>query len=375
MTPSSGILTSLLNDFQNIFIAGLGNIKMDALWLLGALITLDFLLAVLLNLDNPDQLKMMIEKVLKYGFFIYIVTNYSQLANVILKSFSKIGIKAGGYGISLNKIADPSAIAEYGMHVAQPIFNHAASYHGWNALFNIGDIINCNIVGYLIVGCFFFMGIQFFLTYLEFYCIGCLALILIPFGVNKHTAFIGEKAIAAVFSFGIKLMVLSFIASAAIPLVSRWVIPSNPSLQVMFHILLGSLAIAFLAWSAPNIAMGLLSGSPSLSAAGAVGGLVAGGAAAVGAKMALLNAVGGAMRGAGAISQAARMGVQAGGGFRGAMQGVGRLAAANSSFGQGRISAHRNMSQHNRAMNAAGMQNRLSRPRPTQSDPPKVDIA
>ena len=63
--------------------------------------------------------------------------------------------------------------------------------------------------------CYFLIGIQIFITYLEFYVIATLALILLPFGVNRRTAFLGEKAIGAVLSFGIKLMVLAFIAAVA----------------------------------------------------------------------------------------------------------------------------------------------------------------
>ena len=50
-----------------------------------------------------------------------------------------------------------------------------------------------------------------FITVLEFYIGAVLALILVPFGVNRHTAFMAERAFGLVIAFGTKLMVLGFI--------------------------------------------------------------------------------------------------------------------------------------------------------------------
>jgi type IV secretion system protein TrbL len=174
--------------------------------------------------------------------------------------------------------------------------------------------------------CFFIIGIQIFITYLEFYVVATLALILIPFGVNKHTAFLGEKAIGAVLSFGIKLMVLAFIASIAVPLVKTWSLPTDPSNEQIFCLLLGSLAITFLAWHAPGVAAGLLSGSPSLTGGSAAGFALAGGAAAVGLGLAGSVAARGAME---AGSRATRAAANAGGQMTGAYSTGGMSGFAN----------------------------------------------
>ncbi|MGE5606977.1 MAG: type IV secretion system protein [Bacteroidota bacterium] len=360
MTPDTGILTQLLQDFQNVFTLGLSNIQGDANWLLAAFILLDVIIVLLFNANNPDLLKVLLEKILFYGFFIYVVLNYRYLLNVIIKSFAIIGAKAGGYNISMEMLSDPSALAEQGIYVSQPIWNHVTSYHGWDALFNLGDIIINIIMALLIMASFAIIGLQVFVTYLEFYIVGCLALILIPFAANKHTAFLGEKAIGAVFAFGIKLMVLSFIASAAVPLVAKWQLPKDPELQMMMYTLLGSATIAFLAWEAPKVAAGLLAGSPSISGASAVGSFAAGMGVAGAAGVTARNTVQGIARNIGSVAQAAQAGAHAAGGFRGAMAGVGRLVMARSSFGQGRQDTNRAMKAHAAAMKSAGMKDRLA---------------
>ena len=280
----SHILTNLLRDFANIFSAGVGNIMGDAKWLLGTLMVIDLVLAIIMNLDDGDHLKTLFKKILKYGFFIWIVFDYRRLVKILLDSFTLIGLKAGGGGLSASLLTDPSAISEYGLFVSAPIFKYINALGGIDTLMNLPNIMITGITGLLIIACYFIIGIMFFLTYLEFYIIATVALILIPFGVNNYTSFLGEKAIGAVISFGIKLMVLSFIASAAIPLVKVWALPDPPLLNDCFHLLLGSLAIAMLAWHVPGLAAGLLAGSPSLHGGSAVG-FAAAGIAGVGASI------------------------------------------------------------------------------------------
>ena len=62
-----------------------------------------------------------------------------------------------------------------------------------------------------------------------------LSLILVPFGVFRHTSFIGERGIGAVVAFGIKLMVLAAIMNAMQPILQTMRISSvNPTLTKRF---------------------------------------------------------------------------------------------------------------------------------------------
>jgi len=311
MTPDVGILTTLLNTFSGAFANGIGFIQGDARWLLGVLMIIDLLLAVLLNLSDGDHMKTLITKILKYGFFIWLIMDYRNLSQMVLDSFKMVGLKAGGGAISNTLFNDPSNIASYGIWVTEPIFQFIENLGMLDAIKNLPKIMFTGFTGIIIMLCYFIIGIQIFITYLEFYIVDVLALILLPFGVNKHTAFLGEKAIGAVLSFGIKLMVLAFIASVAVPLVKTWSIPADPTYEQIFCLMLGSLAIAFLAWHAPGVASGLLSGHPTLTGGSAAGFALAGGLAAYGmgaagvaAKNAGIAATKAAAGGAGKLSGA-----------------------------------------------------------------------
>jgi len=333
MTPDIGILTTLLNGFSGAFTSGLGFINGDAKWLLGTLMIIDLLLVILLNLSDGDHMKTLISKILRYGLFIWIVVDYKNITNTVLDSFEMIGLKAGGGAVSTAMLSDPSELASYGIWITEPIFEYIDNLGTIDALKNLHKIMITGFTGLTIMLCFFIIGIQIFITYLEFYIVATLALVLIPFGVNKHTAFLGEKAIGAVLSFGIKLMVLAFIASVAIPLVKTWSLPVDPTNKQIFCLLLGSLAITFLAWHAPGVASGLLSGSPSLTGGSAAGFALAGAAATAGLGLAGSAAARGAMTaGAQATRAAAAAGGQLAGAYSaGGMSGVANLAGSYAS--------------------------------------------
>jgi len=332
MTPDVGILTELLNTFTTAFTSGVGYIHGDAKWLLGILIVIDLVLAVVLNLSDGDHMKTLITKILKYGFFIWLVMDYKTLVQIILDSFKTVGLKAGGGAISTALFNDPSNIATYGIWVTEPIFEFIDNLGAVDVLKNLHKVIIAGWTGIVIMLCYFIIGIQIFITYLEFYIVAALALILLPFGVNRRTAFLGEKAIGAVLSFGIKLMVLAFIAAVTVPLIKTWSLPVDPSNKQMFCLLLGSLAITFLAWHAPAMAAGLLSGHPTLTAGTAAGTVVAGGWAAATLGRAAIKA------GHSATMAAVRGGSQVAGAYKeGGMGGAVKLGGSYLSKGAHKI--------------------------------------
>ena len=138
-------------------------------------------------------------------------------------------------------------------------------------------------------------------------------------------------------------MVLAFIIAAVQPVLVQITLPAEPTWQQAYMVLLAALAIAFLAWHAPGIAAGLISGGPSLTAGSAAGfvsssviGAFAGAAAtAAGARAATagsLNAARAAASGAGTVSMGAKLGAASAelGGAGPAGQALGGIAGAAS---------------------------------------------
>ncbi len=342
MNADVGILTALFNAFVGVFATGAGRIMPEATRLLLMLGAIELTLAGIYWALRGDGLIVgLMQKILLIGGIGFIVTTWRVLINQVLNGFIWTGMTAGNMapaaGIAL--MNDPSRIISQSMVVLQPISSHIDGL----GLAQIGQLVLYGWAYIVTILAFFILAIQVFITYLEFYIVSTLALILVPFGVFKHTAFLAERAIGTVISFGIKLMVLSFIISVAGPVIQGIVIPVAPTLTNAYSVMLAALAIAFLAWNAPAIAAGMISGGPSLSAGSAAGfvasaGLGAVGLAGAGAAAGRASAAAGvgatraASTAAGVVRTAAGLGaaaatVSGSSAAVGALSGIGRAAA------------------------------------------------
>lgn len=310
-----GILTTLLNAFAFVFTGGFAQIMPEALWLLRTLAAIELtIVALWWALTQDDALVAFLAKALWFGAFLYLVTAWPTLTRAVVQSFMQTGLLAGGGGVSVADFTNPSTIAKYGLEVTAVIFARISSFSGLGAIKNLPEVLLAGFSALGIVLAFFVMAIQVFITLLEFYLVSMLALILVPFGVFRHTAFLAERAFGMILAFGIKLMVLACITSAMLPVLVTLQLPADPAFKDILSLLLASLALAMLAWHAPSVAAGMMAGAPSLTASTAAHTAIAAGATVGLTAMAgatALRGVGAATRGAltagSAITTAGRM--------------------------------------------------------------------
>ncbi|MDA8094876.1 MAG: type IV secretion system protein [Betaproteobacteria bacterium] len=310
----AGILTTVLDSFLAIFSGGYSALLPHAERLLFLIAAIELTLAALYwALKGDNFIVDAIRKTLVIGTFAYFVLNWPTLINAVLSGFIYAGQTAGtgGGGGAILALTDPSQIISDGLHAVRPITTTIQSLtRGWGFLTNFVSVIQLGWALIFTLMAFFILGIQCFMSYLEFYIVAVLALILVPFGVFRHTAFLAEKSLGVIISHGVKLMVLAFIVSAASPILAE-VATALPGTIVQtsqaFSIMLASMAIAFLAWHAPAVAGGMMSGGPSLNAGTAISTAVSAGiGAALGATGAASAARGIASDGAQATLAATR---------------------------------------------------------------------
>ncbi len=58
----------------------------------------------------------LIKKTLYIGFFAFLISNFNRLAKIIFDSFSGLGLKAAGSGLSAADFLHPGRIAQVGLH-------------------------------------------------------------------------------------------------------------------------------------------------------------------------------------------------------------------------------------------------------------------
>ena len=305
-----GALTTTLTTFLGVFTLGYTNLLPATLSLALMLLAIELVLFGIYFAFGAKNFADIFFKILFIGFWWWIINAFPTLMTMVMNSFVSWGAIAGGTApaVAQSLMLDPSAIAGFGMTAAAPVIMEMNAF----GLTDVGSKILYGLLALIMIGLFFVIAIQVFITVLEFYLVVALTSILLPFAFIKKTAFLAEKAIGAVISFGIKLMVLTFIISIAQPVLAALVLPAGGvTLNGVFALILSVGALAVLTLHAPGIAAGIMSGAPSLTAGSMATTGMAGGMA----------VAGGATLGAGATAAAARLGSSA-------TQGAARLTGA-----------------------------------------------
>ncbi len=293
-------------------------------------------------------------KVMKIGFFMFFILNMDKINQAILVSFQYAGLTAAQ--VPATELLKPSAIIDQGFRACGAILEYMMN----NKLSLLGPGLAMYLI-YIIVtlAAFFFMAFQILITKIEFNVFASLAVILLPFGSLKYTQFLFQRVISAVFSYGVKLMVMIFIlglfkvlldsAGGGIP---GWTPEDEPSFGDTLRYALSYATMAFLMWQLPNLAAGFMNGQPSLEGGQALGGLKAGAAMAASVASAPMTAGASVAAAAGAIGATAHMAKAAsatsGKSFaREFVSSAARQSFANSKIGQALIKGA------TRSMNAA----------------------
>ena len=289
-------LDMILQQFENLFTGGMGTVMGYTVGLLQILALLDIGLALVLKFSGGVGMQMLMNRMLKIGFWVFVVSEYDTLINAIIDTFSALGLAAGGSGtIGVNMLKNPSMLLEVAMKLTDDYMAFAKDTNtGIYAFFSNLDILIPAYLGtWIIILAFGIIILQIFITFVEFYVFALLALFFLAFAVFSKTSFISEKVIGGVISYGVKLMVLSCILSAIGPIINSlsFTVQGTPDFDHIVGACAGCLSLAFITWQAPAVAAGLMAGSPSLSAGTVASNAMAGAAGTVAGGMAARAAV------------------------------------------------------------------------------------
>jgi type IV secretion system protein TrbL len=257
-------LTLTLQNFLMALSGAYGRIQGAASTLLGILVGIDVvLLGLWTALGGGDNVVGIFKRILHIGAWVWVVQSYPALAKAFVESLVKAGLMAGGGSGDVSLLMDPSRLAGYGLDATAPLTKKLADL----GMTDLSDLLVFGF-GYLaILGCFLIMAINVFLAVLEYYVFAALAGVFLPFGLLAPTKFLAEKAIGAVVSAAVKLMVLGLVTAIIDPVLSN-IHFAGPeiTLNELFSVLLTVCALMFLCWKAPSLAGSLLGGSPHLGA-------------------------------------------------------------------------------------------------------------
>ena len=289
------VFDQICYQFETIATGGVPQIKalvMATFWMLA---TIDACMAFLTNLDDGDHFKILIQKCLKIGFWMFLLNNWGMFCSLIKNSFIMAGSVIGSGG-GMGLMQHPSVIVAQGITTLEPILKFEKNFTGMSDVLSNLPMLLAGVIAY-VFGCisYVILGVQVVLTYVEFYLVCALLTVFVPFGVTKWTSFLAEKAIGGVIAYGVKLMVMSCLVAIMPDVLNSYapLMDMNPdnALTVMVALVAVAVLLAFLAWQAPALAASVMTGGPSLTA-GSVAGFGAGVAlVAAGATMAAAKGV------------------------------------------------------------------------------------
>jgi type IV secretion system protein TrbL len=269
---------TFLNWIENFFVThsvqGLVRLYPQAIYLLVVFGMID--LCTTWTLYEGDlRISKIIARVIKIGFFFFLVVNWKDICSMLLSGFAKAGGLAAGLDVSSQELLKPSGILKIGFKITNNLSNDIKNF----GITDIGKIVMYYTGIALTLVSFFIMAMMLLVTIIEFHIFSSLAIILLPFGSLKYTSFLFQRVISAVFSFAIKLMVTYFILGLiSSQLKNIPVIASNPSFAAILQAGSANVVLAYLMFKIPALAGSLMNGQPSMDIGSFVKGAVTGAA-------------------------------------------------------------------------------------------------
>jgi len=284
----SGILNWLYNKFADGVTGIYGKMLKGGMSILRVIVGIEIIFfGIYIAMGGQNVIMKALEKIIYISLVLAIMKEMPSLLNEIVGYIGKITSD----NPAMTSLTNPSAIILKGLELAKPI---------WEASFSLFTILNIEtkIAGgisfLLIVIAYAWLAIECFMTLIELWLVCGISVILLPFTIWEKTKFIGEGVFKGIVVQLVKLLTIAFIIAIINPItleICGYMQAQNPfeasGIMLWFggflSMLLWSLLIVYVSFKSTRIAGGLVSGTPSLGAGGAVGMVIGGAVAGVAA--------------------------------------------------------------------------------------------
>lgn len=279
-TASPAAIDDLLDRYTGQVGSGFGLIQGDVQATFGILMIISLGLSALLwALDEHQNVPAaLVRKILLFGFFAWLISGWKALTLTVINGFAALGLKAGGGGLTVGELMQPSKVAIDGMEVAFELLKYigrlASEGMGVGFFTHIDAILITAVVAIGVILAFMVLAVEIAVTIVEFYIVTLIGFVTVPFGILTQTAFMSERAIGYVISVGAKVMALALVVSIGEQIFASYTVSAEPTWAESCGLLLAALLIVMLAFKVPAIAAAQITGGPQLSAGSAAAGAV-----------------------------------------------------------------------------------------------------
>lgn len=208
--------TTIIKHFQDINAMMITNLSATSLQMIYYMILIDLTLTFLFVEEEGMNIFIKImRKILVYGFFVYMIKNFSEIVDTILHGFIQLGNLATNGGIpSKELLVSPGAMFADLLEFIFSILGIAGTTVALDAipLVSIESVPTAVLifVFLLAIGALF-IGIEITTIFIKFFIVTAAAIILMPFGAFKKTQDIAIKGLHGLFAQGIEIMFVAII--------------------------------------------------------------------------------------------------------------------------------------------------------------------
>lgn len=257
-----GIITESFNQILDVASNIIPNLQPTALKICVSLIIIDLTMSALASVEE-DVFSMLWKKIIKYGFYLYMIKNWASLTGYVRSGFIWIGNKATGTA-STELIVNPESIISKGLSNLTMFLAGDALVALATFISNPALAITAVVLALTIIVGLMFMGIEIMLVLVEFYLVTGFGIMLIPFGVHKSTSFIAQRAFNGIISSGIKLSVISLVYNVCFKVLDERTIDMGDVTSLVTYATTLLLCI-FIARQASTIATAVMSGGGGMT--------------------------------------------------------------------------------------------------------------
>lgn len=227
-----------------------------------------------------------------YGFLYWLIREWKMVTDAVYNSLVTVAVTAGGNVISITDFHNVDRILQKGLSLVKPILGSTSTSSSsievaWSLLnlilsgpSGIAMAMLVSIVSLAMMCVFIFIAIYVLNIQIQTYLITAFAIILVPFGANKHTAFLFQRVKELIPYMGIRYMIMAYTLSIAWPFMDKLKFPEQATLESVFLLFAESLTMAILLVRLDKVADSFY--QPSMSARESAGAVMTMGAFAIG---------------------------------------------------------------------------------------------
>ena len=268
------------------------------------LASIDVVMKLIFSFEQSDPISFVFKETLRIGFFVFLLQDWmiggiifdpGGIVGVAFRSFAELGLLAGSTSttatltdVTLGNAMSVFSVSKISGAIIKLVANAMVGIAHFQ-LTSLGVLLMTLVCAIAIIAAGFLIAAEIFISVVEFWIISLVSMPLIGFGLLAQTKFLFEKATGALFSQGVKIMVVKFIAQFSSDLFVTAAggvgqLNGNVNLPELLNLVLAALTVYLLVKKVPDLAQGLLSGQPNLSGSAVTGAIKEGVQMAIGTK-------------------------------------------------------------------------------------------